>query len=58
MRENNVGVYVGSAMKRRGIYVYRGVCDRWRSFDKWAFMVDEHLKRDPLSGDVCEKRQS
>lgn len=39
-------------MKKRGIYVYRGVCDMRRSFDRLAWIVEQELERDPLSGDV------
>ncbi len=39
-------------MKGRRVYVYRGICDMRRSFDRLARMVEEELRRQPLSGDV------
>lgn len=39
-------------MKAQRIYVYRGVCDMRRSFDRLALIVEEKLNRNPLSGDV------
>ncbi|NCC62006.1 MAG: transposase [Verrucomicrobiae bacterium] len=39
-------------MKTRRIYVYRGVCDMRRSFDRLAWIVEQELERNPLSGDV------
>ncbi len=43
---------IGLKISRRRIYVYRGVCDMRRSFDRLARMVDEQISQDPLSGDV------
>lgn len=33
------------------VYLYRGVCDLRRSFDRLSQMVAEELAEDPLSGD-------
>ena len=39
-------------MKRRRVYVFRGICDMRRSFDRLARMVEEELQRQPTNGDV------
>ena len=39
-------------MRGRRVYVWRGICDMRRSFDRLARMVEEDLQRQPLNGDV------
>lgn len=43
---------IGLQIQRRRIYVYRGICDMRRSFDRLALMVQEQIRRDPMNGDV------
>lgn len=43
---------IEGVISRRGIYVYRGICDMRGSFDRLSRIVDEQMGRNPLSGEI------